>query len=252
MNLPKRWVELDGRRASYREAGRGPAVIIAPGLGLSPRFYQPVLSRLGEAGFRAIAPELPGFGQARGAFTGSSIEQGAAWLLRFADAVDAREPVWIGHSISCQIVLAVAELAPERVRALILAAPTGAPGRRKLHQARTLARVAVTEAPRVILAVARDYIRANPVQYLGAWIRAARDSPLDRAPRIHSPTLILVGERDPVPPRDFVDELGRRLPHAVVVYVPNGNHALPLDQPETFSRHAMLFLDATLRDQPPR
>lgn len=242
MKTPVRWLEVDGDRARFREAGVGPPVIIVPGLGLSSRFYEPVLNGIARAGFRAIAPDLPGFGQARGPFTGSRIEDAAGWLLRFAEAAGVPQAAWIGHSISCQIVLAVADQAPASVRAAVLAGPTGGARHRRLRQAAALALVAVTESPRVVLRVARDYARANPVQYIGAWIRAARDAPLERAPRVEAPTLVLIGSRDPVPSAAFVSELQRRLRRGTVLYVPGGNHALPLDRPESFTGHVINFL----------
>lgn len=242
MKIPVRWLDVDGYRTRYREAGTGPAVMIVPGLGLSSRFYEPVLHNLARAGFRAVAPDLPGFGQARGPFTGSTIENAALWLLRFAEAARAGQPAWIGHSISCQIVLAVADHEPDRARALVLAGPTGGAGHPRLRQAAALARVAVTESPGIVLRVARDYLRANPVQYIGSWIRAVKDSPLERAPRIVAPTLLLIGSRDPVPPPAFVSELEQRLQRATVLHVPGGNHALPLDRTESFSGHVTDFL----------
>jgi pimeloyl-ACP methyl ester carboxylesterase len=246
VNAAKRWLEVAGRRVGYRAAGDGPPVILVPGLGLSSAFYQPAVAALAEAGLRAIAPDLWGFGRNGGPFTGTSIEPAADWLLEFATAVDAHAPAWIGHSISCQMVLAIADQAPDRAPALVLAAPTGAAGYRRTRQAIALARVAVTEPPRVLLSVARDYFRANPIQYLGAWIRAAHDHPLERAPRIRAPTLLLLGSRDPVPPPEFIAELIRLMPDARVVKIPGGNHALPLDRPAPFAEHVAEFLGSRL------
>jgi len=244
----QRLLLVENRPARYREAGDGPPVLIIPGLGLSSRFYEPVLTEFAAAGFRAIAPDLPGYGQAHGPFTGFSIQGAADWLLRFTDALGVEAAAWVGHSISCQIVLAIAEQVPARVNALALAGPTGHTGRRKLHQAIALARVALTESPRVVLRVARDYARANPVQYVGAWVRAARDCPLERATRVRAPVLLLVGSRDPVPPPSFVAALQARLEQARTEYVRGGNHALPLDRTEEFVALVARFLKSELRE----
>jgi 2-hydroxy-6-oxonona-2,4-dienedioate hydrolase len=233
---------VDETRVRYREAGSGPVVVIVAGLGLSSDFYRDNIRGLAESGLRVVVPDLPGFGRTRGRKTGLDIEEAAAWLIRFIDAVHVRKAVWVGHSIGCQIVLALAAQHHERSSGVVLTGPTGARTRRRVHQVAALASVALREGPRVLWAVARDYLRTTPWQYIGWWLRAARDRPLVNAARIRVPALILIGTRDPVPPRAFLAELLEQIPRSQLQPVPRALHALPIEQPDEFNRRVASFV----------
>jgi pimeloyl-ACP methyl ester carboxylesterase len=53
---------VQGRDARYGEAGQGPVLVFLHGWGLGYRSYKSALSRLGELGFRVLAPGLPSLG----------------------------------------------------------------------------------------------------------------------------------------------------------------------------------------------
>jgi len=233
----------------YREAGAGAGagatVIIIAGLGLSSRFYIPNITGLAQRGLHVVVPDLPGFGASSGRYTGLSVEEAARWCVSFADAVGARRAVWVGHSIGRQIAIAVAATHPERASALILTGPTGARGgrgSRLVHQIASLSRVALYEGPAVLWAVTRDYVHTTPWHYAGWWLRAGSDRPLERASAVRVPALILIGDRDPVPTKDFIAELAQRLPNARVDRVPHAYHALPIEQPDEFNRRVAEFV----------
>jgi pimeloyl-ACP methyl ester carboxylesterase len=236
-----------GKRVRYRAAGEGPTVVIVAGLGLSSAFYRPNIRGLAERGLRAIAPDLPGFGSPPGRATGLDVSEAADWLRQFADSVGVRKAVWVGHSIGCQPALALAAAHPERTLGLVLTGPTGARRARLIPQMLALAWVAVRERPRVLLAVARDYVRTTPWQYAGWWLRAARDHPLEQATRVRAPSLILIGSRDPVPPPEFLAELSARLPRSELQRVPGALHALPIEQPDEFNRRVAAFVHGISR-----
>jgi 2-hydroxy-6-oxonona-2,4-dienedioate hydrolase len=237
-----RWTHVDGNRVRYREQGSGPCVVIIAGLGLSSDFYRENVSGLARYGLRVVVPDLPGFGGTSGRKTGLDIADAAAWLHRFSYAIAIRSAVWVGHSIGCQIALSLAANHHERTTGLVLTGPTGARTRRRAHQVAALASVALREGAHVLWAVAREYVRTTPWQYAGWWLRAARDRPLHNAARVRAPSLILVGTRDPVPPRDFLAELLKQLPRSELQQVPGALHALPIEQPDEFNRRVAGFV----------
>lgn len=239
-----------GRRAHYAEAGSGPTAVLAAGLGLSTRFYEPTLRELARAGVHLVVPDLPGFGATPGPWTGMSVREIADWLASFADALGIERPAWLGHSVGCQVTLALAVAYPERVHALVLASPTGAPQRHRLvRQVLALPAAAAREPPGLLLAVARDYLRVLPSAYLGTWARAGKDRPLERAPYVRCPTLVLVGHRDPVVPRSYLESLRKRLPRAQLLEIPGGAHGLPRDAAVPFAAAASTFIrSAGLRE----
>jgi len=239
------WVTVGQGRAHYAEAGDGPTVVLAAGLGLSTRFYEPALATFAEAGLRLIVPDLPGCGRTSGPATGCAVPRLAEWLIGFADALALAAPAWLGHSIGCQVALDIAARAPERAAALVLAGPTGESGRyRLLRQVAVLPRAAVREPPALIWAVLRDYVRVLPSAYLGSWLRAGRDQPTEKLERVRCPTLVLVGEHDPVPAPQLLARLRYALRSGRMVQVRGGGHGLPRDAVEAFTAAAAPFLHA--------
>ena len=235
-------IRINGKRVRFRAAGNGPPVVIIPGLGLSSRFYLPNIEGLAQHGMRVTVPDLPGFGGTQGKMFGLSIPEAADFMIRFADAMEIRKAVWIGHSIGSQVALLLAAQHPERTIGVVLTGPTGAGTRRLVHQSIALARVAAHEGVKVLGAVARDYIRTTPFHYIGWWLKAAKDFPLDNATRVQAPVLLLIGSEDPVPAGEFVARLLQRLPDGRLQKVPGAYHAVPLEKPAEFNRAVSAFV----------
>ncbi|MGQ0814205.1 MAG: alpha/beta fold hydrolase [Gemmatimonadota bacterium] len=240
--MTEHWIRLNGREVRYIEAGAGAPVIFGAGLGISADFYKPNLESLAHAGFRAIAPDLPGFGETDGKRFGCSIVELAEHLSAFARALHIAHAHWVGHSIGCQAVLQLASRNPELVRSIVLAGPTGGYGRRLPHQVGALAYHAVKEPWRLLKAVMRDYMRLSPFTYLGTWIKAARHDPLASAHAVKCPVLILIGTRDRMPGKEFVAQLAHKLGDAQVLKVAGGQHGLPLDAQRGFDTAVVEFL----------
>lgn len=238
----ERRIVLDGRDVRYLETGAGMPVIFGAGLGISADFYRPNMEALARAGFRAIAPDLPGFGETKGNVLGSGIDELSEHLAAFANALGVSHAAWIGHSIGCQAVLRLAATNPHLARAIVLAGPTGGYGHRLLRQMRAISYHAVKEPWRLLKAVLRDYARLSPFNYVGTWVKAGKDDPLLDAPKVRCPVLILIGTNDRVPGAEFAANLLRKLPHAEMVKLAGGQHGLPLDAQEQFDAAVIDFL----------
>ncbi|HEX2166533.1 MAG TPA: alpha/beta hydrolase [Longimicrobiales bacterium] len=236
-------VEVRGAPASYRESGSGTAAIMTAGLGLTSRFYEESYAPFAAAGIHLIVPDLPGWGDTPGPRTGLHPATTADFLLEFARALHIRRAVWIGHSLGAQAVVRIAERRPDLTAGIVLVGPTGAPGRLKLaRQALGLAVEAGRTSAGVIGAVAREYVTASPVRYLGTWVRHGRDDLIGRLPRVQCPTLILAGDADPVCPPEFVELLRHRVPQGQVEWIRGGTHALPRGHAEEFNRRVIGFV----------
>ena len=117
MSRPGTWIRVAGRPAHFDRAGDGPPVILAPGLGLSTRFYDPLLEAFAAAGLQLVVPDMPGFGRTGGPLSGLPMPELATWLLSFADALELERPAWMGHSVGCQVAMRIAATRPERAAA---------------------------------------------------------------------------------------------------------------------------------------
>jgi pimeloyl-ACP methyl ester carboxylesterase len=217
----------------YRAAGSGPPVVLVHGLGVSADYWWRVGPPLAAAGHRVLAPDLPGFGRTPGPRGGLSIFDQADAVLSWSDALGLESAVMVGHSLSCQALLELAAGRPERVRALVLAAPTGAPHRFPLlRQAVGLLRDIPRESLPLAAFAAQAYLRAGPWRLWRSWRMGADEDPLAAAHRVRAPTLVLVGRRDPVVPRSFAEELTAALPRGRLAWVEGAAHALVFDGAE--------------------
>lgn len=244
------WLRVAGRRVRYHEAGSGPPLVIVHGLGLSGRFWRDHFPAFSRAGLRVLAPDLPRFGESEGPLFGQTIEEVAEWLLAFAAEVEVESAAWLGHSLAAQAVLELAARRPARAWALVLATPTGAPGRYRLaRQALEFARDIGREPLALIPAVLREYVRGSPCAFLGSWIKAARHSPLEAAGAVRCPALLVVGRDDPVVPDDFPDALARRIGAAEIARLRGGSHGVVFEHRDEFDRRVIAFLRRQLHER---
>lgn len=128
--LPQgRFVTLpDGLRLHYLEAGEGEPVVFVhgsgPGASGHSNFKQnyPVFASFG---YRAIVPDLPGYGRSDKPETTYSLDFFGNALSGLLDALDIRRCVLVGNSLGGAIAIKLALEQPQRVSRLVLMAPGG-------------------------------------------------------------------------------------------------------------------------------
>ena len=235
-------VRADGWNVRYRQAGEGPTLVLVHGLGCSADYWVRNGPWLAAAGYRVIAPDLPGFGRTEGPRVLSIIQQAYAVSL-FSDVLGLEPAVYLGHSLSCQTVLELAATEPERVRGLVLAAPTG--DRRK----KRLVREAIgfladipREPPSLVPLIADAYLRAGPLRWGRTWLAGKRHDAFDAAARVRAPAVVLVGDRDPVVSVHFARAMTYALGDARLRIIEGAAHALIYDEPAGFNDAVLRFL----------
>lgn len=240
----ERRVRVGRWRVRYREAGAGPPVVLVHGLGISADYWFRNGSPLAAAGYRVLAPDLPGFGRTRGPDGGLGVPAQAEAVRAWAEALGLGPAVYVGHSLSCQAALELAAREPGRVRGLVLAGPTGAPGPRLLRQVVGLLRDAYREPWTLVPFVAQAYLHAGLGRVWRTWRQGTRHDPLPLLPRVRAPVLVVVGTRDPVVPEGYARALAEGLPRGRLVWVEGGAHAVHFDRAEAFNGAVLEFLDA--------
>ena len=227
----------------YREAGSGPPLVLVHGLGCSADYWVRNGPWLAARGFRVLAPDLPGFGRTRGPQGGLSIPAQAAAVDRFADALGLPPAAFVGHSLSCQSVLELAAVRPDRVAALVLAAPTGDRRRKRLlRESVGFLRDVPREPLSIVPLIAQAYLRAGFTRWLRTWIAGKRHDSFAAAARVSAPALVLVGDRDPVVSVAFGEALAEAIPGGRVEVVPGGTHAVIYATAERFNQAVARFL----------
>jgi pimeloyl-ACP methyl ester carboxylesterase len=119
----------DGSRLRLVESGAptAPPVLLVHGFGASAYQWRFLLPVLADAGFHALAPDLPGHGFSQLAFAAGEYARPAfarrLWML--VDAVGVVRTPIIGHSMGGAIAAEMAWQSPARVARLALLSPAG-------------------------------------------------------------------------------------------------------------------------------
>ena len=229
----------------YRVAGEGPPLVLVHGLACSSDYWVRNGAWLAAAGFRVHAQDLPGFGMTDGPRVLSVTSQAAA-AAEFAEAMGIGPAAYVGHSLSCQTVLELAATRPALVSRAVLAAPTG--DRRKkrlLREAFGFARDIPREPAALVPLIGSSYLRAGPMRMLATWISGKRHDTFGAAARTTAPTLVLVGDRDPVVSLAFSRALAGTLPDGRLRVVPDAAHAIIYDAADAFNAAVVAFLRAS-------
>lgn len=249
----------------HDDTGAGPAVVLLHAGIADRRMWHETAPVLAAAGFRVIAVDLPGFGDAP-ALAGEP----APWtaVLATLDALGVERAVVVGDSFGGAVALRAAVVAPERVTGLVLvsAPPLAVDPSPQLAaaweaeesaleagdiEAATAAVVASWTLPGAPAAI-RDLVAAMQRRAFELQSGAGDDGPeppdlLDEDPslldRLAVPALVAVGDHD-MP--DFVDaahDLAARLPQAgAAVVIPGAGHLAPLETPAAFTGLLLEFL----------
>ncbi len=118
-----RFVEIDGVRVHYQETGNktAPPLLLIHGFASSTLVWSNCFLNLAKAGFRVIAPDMPGFGYSdkprHGEYT---IPAQARFITRFLDRLGIGSATIIGSSYGGAVAATCALDYAERVKNLIL------------------------------------------------------------------------------------------------------------------------------------
>lgn len=246
----------------YDETGDGvPLVLLHAGVA-DRRMWREHLGPLAADGYRAIALDLPGFGEAP-----PPKGEDAPWsdVLETINALGLDRAALVGNSFGGAVALRVAAAAPELVTALALisapppdleepspelaaawAAETSALKRGDIEAAVR----AVVEAWTLPGATADVKERIADMQRRALIAQASAPEvpeapdPLDHTglTGIAAPALVTAGERDMPDFRDGARRMSDQLPGARHVEIAGAGHLAPLETPQTFRELLLGFL----------
>lgn len=167
-----RVVELPGTALSVTELGDGMPVIMChgfPGLGYS---YRHQLGPIAEAGFRALAVDMLGYGCSSAPTDPADYDQSriTADLVALLDHFDAPRGVFVGHDFGAPAAWNVPLRAPDRVAGLVLLSVPYEPDRLPVRPTTVYAKAAAEHFLHLHYfqqaGVADDELGANPREFL--------------------------------------------------------------------------------------
>ncbi len=265
---------VDGVEVRYAVAGEGPAVLLVHGLATSMITWYCNIDALADAGFTAVAIDLPGYGDSALAMHLDYTPRTAArFLADFTAQLGLERFSVVGNSAGGLIAGLTALEYPDRVEKLALVGAAGL-GRRLSWPLRLISVPVVGELvyqPRMIgkTAVARRLFYRPPdflddilpemlrVRCLphspNVMLRSVRSGVnlmglrpelniLERLRGLRVPVLTVWGEDDSIIPVAQAEDVRRALPGSVVHTLPQCGHWPQMEKPEQFNRILTRFL----------
>jgi non-heme chloroperoxidase len=253
-----------GVRVHYAEQGdpTGEAIVFLPAYTDSWFSYSRVLPLL-PGRYHAVAVDQRGHGDSERPACCYSVEDLAADVVAFLDAVRAERASLVGHSGSCFVARRVAQLHPERVARLVL---IGCPGLLATNPAVLELQETVRALQDPVPAQFARQLQAGAAQVpLPEWFferivaeslklparvwksaldgLAAFDDTAELG-RIAAPTLLIWGEGDRLSSREEQDHLAAAIPRARVILYPGTGHSPNWERPQQVAADLDAFLRA--------
>jgi pimeloyl-ACP methyl ester carboxylesterase len=224
------------------------------------------LRPVADAGYRAIAVDLPGFGEAP-----VPEDEDAPWndVLVTMDALGVERATLVGNSFGGAVAQRVAALAPERIVSLALVS-SPASGIEESAALKAAAKAeeealedgdieaaveTVLEAwmlpdatPELRDRIARMQRRAFELQATVDWGREGYDPlehDLDALSSVVAPVAVVVGEHDMQDFHTAADALTQALPNAQKTILSAAGHLAPLEQPQAFRQLLLTVLSTS-------
>lgn len=238
-----------------------PPILFIHGFPLDRTLWTPVLEGLSET-YR-IAPDLRGFGRSDAPDLGYSMATYADDLIALLDSLGVDRAVLCGLSMGGYIAFEIARRAPGRIAGLVLMdtrAEADSPDARRGRDATAqqvrergpapiadtmLGQLLSDRTPAVVAERVRATIMATPAAGLIGALGAMRDRPdstallADLGP---VPTLVVVGEDDPITPPAGARDLANAIAGARLEVVSGAAHLPPLEQPKAVTRLLAEFM----------
>lgn len=257
-------VAINQHQVHYIEKGRGKPVILIHGFPLDHRIWAGQIDPLAEK-YRVIAVDLPGFGQSTAAGP-LSIAQMAECVRELATRLDALPAVVAGLSMGGYVALAWAKHCPTHIDGMILVDTKAEGDSAEARQNRDrmielvgssgAGAVADVMMPKLIAAQTlhdeqqivqqlRDMIESQSPQGI-QWALAGmrdREDLVDFIQSIADPTLIIVGEHDPLTPPDGARQMQKRIRRSQLAVIPGCGHLPLLEKPTETAQAMIQFLD---------
>jgi haloalkane dehalogenase len=252
---------------AFREAGTGPSVLLVHGYPNSSYLFRDVLPAVASAGFRAVAPDLPGYGDSELNGHSGTWEEHVEALGAFVEEQELAPLVLIVHDWGGLIALRWACEHPEAVRALVLMS-TGFFPDGKWHGFAQAMRAGQVDgmidamdrdgfaglmrqaAPHAGVEAIDEYFKgfATPERRrAGLTLYKSGDFeklvPYEgRLAALRVPTLVLWGAKDDYAPVASAYRFGKEIPHAELVILDDAGHFVMEDDPERVGLEIASFL----------
>jgi pimeloyl-ACP methyl ester carboxylesterase len=253
-----------GHRFGFREAGRGPVLLLSHGIGSGSSSWEAQFDAFADR-YRVIAWDVPGYGGTDGLVADRPVPADyAAVLLAFTQALELPPFHLVGHSLSGLITAAFARRHPERLLSLTLSHPAAGYGSQPaaeraarrdgrlrdiaelgpagLAEKRARLMVAPGAGAEAVAKAQAVMAMVKPRGYAQATECLAAADIFDDAPAIRTRTQVLAGGYDGNTPPESCRAIAEAIPGAAYYLVATVAHAPYLEDPATYNQILGQFL----------
>ena len=245
-----------------------PAVVFLHGVGGGRHGWAAQQAHVAQLGWRSLAWDMPGYGDSP-MIDPYDFAHLARALWQMLDAAHIQQAVLVGHSMGAMVALQAWTQAPERIRAMVLAASSPAFGHSggdfqqqflaqrlaPLESGKTMADIADRLIPSMVapgsidpamkpaLALAREGMAAiAPDTYRAALRALVQFEQRAALPTIAVPVLCLAAEHDRTAPPAVMALMAQKIPGARYACLAGAGHLLQYEQAEAFNAELEKFL----------
>lgn len=258
-------ISINGSTLTYNTVGKGPVVVLLHGLFADKEQWSSLMCQISKAGYRAIAPDLPGYGNSNG-FTVEqyALERQVKLIHEWIKILKIDTFDLAGSSMGGAIAFLYKHQYPQQVRSLaFIGSPLGVIGwansvRNAIYQGINPFIPITTEQfdleisllfvnpPKIPDSVkaekVRDYITHNR-HYQQVWdIVNLYDDVFCQSSPIQAPTLIIWGEDDRVFDIIGASKLQSCIPNSKLLQLPKAGHLLLVENTDAAASTYVDFL----------
>ncbi|HYO78516.1 MAG TPA: alpha/beta fold hydrolase [Thermoanaerobaculia bacterium] len=235
------------------DLGEGTAVVWIHGFPLASSIFE---HQLAMRGVRHVMPDLPGFGQSRPDGGELSIDDYAGMMVHILDERGIDKAVFAGLSMGGYIALAIARIAPKRMRALVLIDTRETADNEETRKGRydsiekvgtsgvkpvvdaMLPKMLTAEAPQEMRERVREIMTSSSAEGVVTALRAmaTRHDSTGVLAKIVVPTLIVVGEHDTITPPADAERMASKIARGRLVRIADAAHLSNYEQAGEFNR----------------
>lgn len=250
---------IDGIKINYEIRGEGDVVLLLHGWGSNIKLFDGLMSVI-SAKYRAVALDLPGFGESDEPKKPWEVSDYVDFVLKFIDFLGVKKVILLGHSFGGRIIIKMLseKPLPFEVSKVIL---TGSAGIKPKKTAKQKFRLSVYKLLKGILNSepikkafpdalealrkkngSADYNSATPVMR-ATLVKVVNEDLTHLLQKITPPVLLIWGKNDMATPIADGELMEKLIPEAGLVKIDNAGHYSFLEQPYIFHRVISSFLN---------
>lgn len=251
----------------YSTLGSGPTVLMLHGIGGGHLAFAPQLETLAQAGFRAVAWDMPGYGHSAPIepYTFKGLAERCIALIESLGSPGRTPLTLVGHSMGGMVAQEVILRRPDLVGRLVLCGTSSSFGKPDGEWQRQFVqqRSAPLDAGQTMADVARSLVPGmagpealpeglrlaehcmslvSPGTYRRALEALVTFNRREALPLIGVPTLLIAGEKDPNAPPSVMQKMAEKIPDSRYAEMTGIGHLMNLEAPDAFDQLLIDFL----------